>query len=94
MSTFSFENLTNASPLRISDELQQRIQSVAEESFPDDEGVCFTITRAVQAGDTKYVEVKPDQDTGYEKYVFELDIDLNIARCYSLEHGQYDLLFD
>ena len=94
MNTFSFDTLSNATPLRITRELEKQVQSIGEESFPDDEGVSFSITRAMQADNRNYIEVTPDQDTGYEKYVFELDADFNISRCYSLEDGEYELLFD
>lgn len=94
MNSFSFEALSNAKPLEVTSELQQQVQSIGESSFPDDEGVSYTITRAMQTDNRRYLEVTPSQDTGYAKYVFELDNDMNIGRCYALEDDQYALLFD
>jgi hypothetical protein len=54
MNTFSFDELTAVRQIAINDVLQANIQIPAEESFHDDEGVTFTITRAVVANNTCY----------------------------------------
>ena len=94
METFSFTGLDNARPVEITSTLQESVQSTGEDSFPDDEGVKYTISRAVEANRVLYVEIIPDSDIGYEKFVFELNADGAVNKCYAFEDGEYGLLFN
>lgn len=91
--TFFFDKIEGARPLEITEKLQSLVQSAGEKSFPDDEGVIFTISKAVIANDIRYIEVIPNKDTGYEKYIFELSSKNSVMKCYSFERDKYSLLF-
>jgi len=93
MDTFSYDQLDNATPITVSDELKAIIQSEGEESFPDDEGVTFIITNAIAADQGRFFEVTPDMDTGYEKYIFQLNEDNCVTHGYALEDDVFSLLF-
>ena len=43
---------------------------------------------------TRYVEITPDKDTGYKRFVFQLNAKNSVVKCYSFEGGIYTLLFD
>jgi len=93
MDSFSFDDLANTgNPIETTTELQSQIQSLAEESFPDDEGASFKIIRAVGFDTARYIEVMSDAHPYFPRYVFELDNNDALLRCYSFV-GAYSLLF-
>ena len=93
MDNFSFDDLAiTGNPIETTTALQSQIQSLAEESFPDDEGANFKIIRAVSVDTTRYIEVMSDAHPYFPRYVFELDDNDALLKCYSFE-GAYSLLF-
>jgi len=90
---FSFNDLADTTEIEISEEITKLIQSLGEEAFPDDEGVHYVTEQVQEAGGKWYVEVAPDGETGYSKYVFVTDTKNNIEACYCYDGGGYSLLF-
>ena len=88
----SLDALVNAKELSITEAITASVQTMAEEKFPDDEGVLFNATRLLKSEGTVYVEVVPDTHTGYEKYVFVIQNE-TLKSCYCFEDGSYSLLF-
>jgi len=93
MKTFSFDQLATAYAVDITPELREAVQTGSQIIFPDYDGVNFNIECVVASEGMKYVEVVPDQDTGHERYVLEVDGYNNIMRGYALENDVYSLLF-
>ena len=93
METFSFDQLKTAYVVEITPELQQAIQEGARKAFPDDAGTSFNVVRVIASEGSRFVEVTPDKDTGYERYIFELDSKDKLARAYALEDHQFVLHF-
>ena len=93
METFSFDALKTAYVVETTPELQHVVQEEASNAFPDDEGTNFNIARVIASDNSRYIEVIPDQDTGYERYIFELDSHDKLVRAYAWEDGQFVLLF-
>jgi len=87
----SLDALVNAKELSITETIIATVQAIAEEEFPDDEGVLFNATRLLESEGTVYVEVVPSAFTGYEKYVFVIQNE-TMKSCYCFEDGSYSLL--
>jgi hypothetical protein len=49
---------------------------------------------AMAVNNDRYVEIIPDMDTGYEKYVFDLNTKNSVIKCYAFKDDIYALVFD
>lgn len=92
MEIFSFEQLENARDLNIDDKLQSMVQTLAVESFSDDEDVTFTITKAMSLNDQYYIQICPNKNIGTESIIFVI-ANSEVKKCYSLEGNVYSLWF-
>ena len=95
MDTITVEQLDKAKDIDITEELQSRVQAAGEEAFPDDEGVTYTLNRAMNYNGLRLVTITPDQYIGYNQLIFELNQDNSINKCYAFDDEKtYFLLFD
>ncbi len=96
MENFSFEELEkvgNPQPLEITDTLQTQVQSAGEDSFPDDEGVTYKIIRAVISNNIRFVEITANMELDESRFVFELNTDHSVKRCWDFNGNDYSPFF-
>lgn len=93
METFSFDQLQTAYVVEITPELKQAVQAESAAAFPDDADASFDVVRVIASDNSRFVEVKPDKDTGHERYIYQLDTHDKLMRVYALENDQFVLHF-
>ena len=93
METFSFDQLQTAYVVEITPALKQAVQSESALAFPDNADTNFNVVRVISSGNSLFVEVMPDKDTGHERYIYQLDSHDKLVRVYALEDDQFVLHF-
>ena len=80
---------------QIEDRVRQTITNIAEDWFPEDTGLTWSIRKFSHKGSLTYVEVEPNSDTvGYERFVFVISFETapaEVVAVYALEDGVYKL---
>jgi len=80
----------------IEDRVRKDITFIAENWFPDDTGLTWSILNFSHKGFLTYVEVVPNSDTvGYERFVFVISFEstpADVIAVYAWEDGVYGLL--
>ncbi len=96
MKNISFEELAevgNSQPLEITDTLKAQIQLAGENSFPDDEGITYKIIKAVMSNNIRFVEITANMALGEGRFVFELNADHSVKRCWDFNGSDYSPFF-
>ena len=93
METFSFDQLQTAYVVEITPELKQAVQSESAMAFPDNADASFDVVRVIASDNSRFVEVIPGEDTGHERYIYQLDSHDKLVRVYALEDDQFVLHF-